>query len=379
MEYTNDNLKKLWRKKIKYNHQYSLWYYRLHQEYNKNFDMDTGEIIPLDDELFNNRYLNKSDRIDNCMNLWQWDAYHKNKLLDLQRVNRCGNNRFCPNCKVFDISKFIINFRQVIEKLGTGYKLYMLTLTVPNCIDIELEPTLRKLSKKFHALIQKYSSGSLAYKNRLFDIVGGVKVLEITYNQAMQTYHPHYHCIVMLPDTLPTEYFDKQVLGKYSNKRKETDLKSIADCEIGQIWSMLYQDIKVNDKNIQKYKYIPSAAFLDQEHQYQVLEVDLRELDESGMYEVFKYTFKDLDIVNYHVFATLEKALASKRIRQGFGMLYNLKCEDVEVGEQQGLNLGIEESPENLLTKEISELFMTYQNYEKISRFNHQLDNNIKE
>ena len=60
-------------------------------------------------------------------------------------------------------------------------------------------------------------------------------------------------------------------------------------------------------------------------------------------------------------------------------MLYNLKCEEVDTGLKQELELVEKENPSSLLTREINELVTTYRDYKKISRFNNQLDNNIKE
>lgn len=381
MEFTNEHLKKMDRQKIKYNKLYSEYYFGMHQDINTSFNMDTGEIIPQTDKsLFNMTYYNKSERMVNCLNLWSWEAYHKNKVLDLITVNRCMNNRFCPNCRLLDICKFIHKFKDVLNDYVSvkGYKLYMLTLTVPNVSGVELESTLRKLSSTFRKFNLKYSKSDVhSFKNRSVVLDGGVRVLEITYNQNSHEFHPHYHCVVMIKDDIDDWLLDKNIKGMYSTKRDCIDFKSSLDCEFGLIWSMLYQGIKLNKTNFERLNYIPTETYLDEEKTIKQLQVDFRPLDEQGFYEVFKYTFKDSDIPNYNVFYNLEKALDRKRIRQGFGELYNLKCEDVEIGEGQELILEHEESPESLLTKKISELYTVYQGYKKISRFNSTIDDNL--
>ncbi|MGL5648771.1 MAG: protein rep, partial [Clostridium sp.] len=124
MDFSNEILEKMDKKKKEFNSQYSDYYYSMFQEFNLK------------------KYSNRSDSINDCMNLWLWDKYEKNKLLDLQKVNRCKNNRFCPNCKVLDISKFIYEFKKYYtELIPQGYKAYMLTLTVPSIPGEDLRAT----------------------------------------------------------------------------------------------------------------------------------------------------------------------------------------------------------------------------------------------
>lgn len=361
MEFTNEILHDMNMKKRKYNIQYAQWYYGLGQE------------DPSRQEYFEN----KSERISNCMDLWQWDHYEKNKLLDLQRVNRCSNNRFCPNCKLLDISKFIHKFKDVYSELLTkGYKAYMLTLTIPSVPGTKLSDTIDKLNKDFRKLIEKFSyDDRKSYKDRYFQVYGGIRVLEITYN-VKHGFHPHFHCVVFTKDEIDPVLLEKKIQGKYSRKRKEYNYKSLVDIQFGKLWSMIYYNLRLNKKNINSISYDPSEEFMFSDKKN--LEVDFRELDEKGIYEVFKYTFKDSDIENFYVFKTLVNCLANKRIRQGFGILYNMQCEDIEEGEVQELDLEIKEDPTGLLTHQIAELITVYRNYKKISRFNRQIDYNIK-
>lgn len=362
MEFTNEILMKMDSKK-EYNYQYGNWYYGMSQEYTNK------EKI----------YHNRSERISNCMNIWNWDKYEKNKLLDLQSVYKCHNNRFCPNCKLLDISKFIHRFRNVYEEYtNLGYKAYMLTLTVPSVNGSELRTTIEKLNKCFRKLTEKFSydlDNNKSYQDRLFQIDGGIKVLEITYNENVG-FHPHFHCVVFTKDNLSDTLLNKHIEGKYSNKRQSFNMKSYIDLQIGQLWSMIWYNERLTTKNINDIVYDPKEVYFKTNKK--CLEVDFVPLDENGIYEVFKYTFKDTDIKNYYVFKTLVQALEGKRIRQGFGILFNMKCEEIEDGEMQDLELELKENPVSLLTYEINELISTYRQYKKISRFNRQIDNNIK-
>lgn len=363
MDFTNEILEDINIKKLSYNTQYSKWYYGMSQEFNE----------------YSNFYKKKSERINDCLNLWHWDKYEKNKILDLQSVNRCNNNRFCPNCKLLDISKFIHKFRNVYDQYYyLGYKAYMLTLTIPSVPGEQLRNTIDKLNKCFRKFTEKYTydiNDVKSYKDRLIKFEGGIKVLEITYND-VNGFHPHFHCVVFTNNSIDEKLIEKHIKGKWSNKRKDYNMKSYVDLQIGQLWSMIWYNERLTSKNINDIVYNPSLEYFKKGKK--VLEVDFRELDESGIYEVFKYTFKDTDIKNYYVFKTLVHSLENKRIRQGFGILFNMQCEDIDEGEIQELELIEKENPVSLLTYEINELITTYRNYTKISRFNRQIDNNIK-
>lgn len=364
MEFTNDNLKKMDSRRKKYNIKYGKYFYKLYLEYsNKNF-------------------INRSNKISSCLNYWEWDLYEKNKIMDLKKVNRC-NSRFCPNCKQLDISKFIYKFRSVIEDFSKDYFFYFLTLTIPSVPDNELENTLIKLNKAFTKFKELYSypkftsSGRKSKRtlhDRLIDVAGGIRVLEITYN-AKNGYHPHYHIFIMTETEIPENIIKKKHIARYSTSRQKIDLKSDLEKQISKVWAEIWYNIKIKDND-----YKLSETFFDKDKGYKVLEVDLREFDEGGIYETIKYTFKDSEISNYYVFKTLYFALYGKRMRQGFGILYNLKIDDtdIEIGEQQELVLEFAETPTKLITKQIIELLTTYKEYKKISRYVPEIQDDIK-
>ena len=341
MEYTNEVLEKMEEKKS-YNISYSKYYYRLHK--------DTKDEI----------YKKKSDRIGSCLNLWAWDVYKKNKLMDLKKVNRCMDNRFCPNCKKLDLAKCIHVFNPRFTSLiQEGYKPYLLTLTIPNCPGEQLEESINILNKMFSRFWRGMcEENQNSFKFRTFKFDAALKVLEITYSKKRGDYHPHFHCVVFSKSKINLK---KNIIGLYSNKRKSENKHSLADIEIMKIWTMIFRKIRLTEKNFENMTINPK----------ELLQCDIKEMNEKGIFEVLKYTFKDSDIVNYKVFKTLVLALKNKRIRQGYGLLYNLRTEDVDVGEEQSIEDFLEEkeNPSNLLTREIKELITTYHEYRKISRF----------
>lgn len=349
MEYTNEVLQDIKRQKLMYNHQYAGWYISIAKR------AKAGEIKR---EIDYKIYEKKAHRIGNCLNVWVWDKYERNKILDLKTVNRCMNNRFCPNCRLIDISKFIHKFRRVLDShMLQGYVPYMLTLTFPNVPGEELEHTIKDMTKKFNTLMRRYRPDSKQHHSISF--AGGIRVLEITYNTTTKMYHPHFHAFILTYGNVPDKLMDKTIQGRYSKKRKSYNQKSQLDIEISKYWTLIYQDINSSKKNFN--------ALSDED----IYECDFRELDQKGFYEIFKYTFKDIDVANKRVFQTIEFALTGRRIRQGFGILYNLKCEDIDdEGNLQELPLLYPEEPTTLYIKEIEDLYTTYKNYTKISRFN---------
>lgn len=350
MDFENEVLEEMQRRKFNYNRQYAKWYMLMSEE--------------LKDSLksYSRKLKGRSDRINNCLNLWQWDIYKKNKLMDLQRVNRCLNNRFCPNCRKWDLAGAIHNLRKPLNQLLLeGYYPYLVTLTVPNIRGEELRRTIEKMNKAFRKLFGAYSYSldgkTKGFQDRLMEFQGAIKVLEITYNSTNDTYHPHFHCM-FFSEEYDESLFKKDTIGEYSNKRQSYNFYSSIDIQIMKLWTLYYKEIRLTIDNYNNIEL--QDCYM----------CDIREMDSAGIVEVLKYTFKDTDIVNYSVFKTLVIALDKKRVRQGYGILYRLKLEGDTEGEILSLEdyLEKEEDPEKVLTHEIRELITDYKEFRKISR-----------
>lgn len=341
--------------KLKYNEQYMKWYYGLSQEF-------------LHAKVYSDRIKKRGDKIGSCLDLWLWDKYEKNKLLDLQKVNRCMNNRFCPNCKKFDLASTIHNFKGPFNQLLLdGYYPYLLTLTVPNCSGEDLRDTIDKMNNSFRKFFNSLSyelTGvtTKGFSERLIKFDAALKVLEITFNEETNMFHPHFHIMVFSKD-YDESLFKKTIPGAWSNKKNCQMYNSIMDIHIQKIWKMCFDKIRMSEKNFS----------LMSDNWYDLYMCDIKEMDDKGIYEVLKYTFKDSDIKSYYVFKNLVLALENKRIRQGYGLLYGLKCENENEGDLQSLEDFLEidkkETPQQLLTKELQTLIKDYHEYKKISRF----------
>lgn len=329
-----------------YNKQYSKWYFGISQEY-RELSLNCRALT----------IKRKSDRINNCMDLWIWDLYKKNKVMDLQKVNRC-KDRFCPNCKKFSLAITVHNLQPTFKSLlAQGYYPYLLTLTVPNCSGKNLRTTIDKIYKSFTKFYYLFSKNDRhAFKDRYLAFDGALRVLEVTCNDKDKTYHPHLHCMVF-SKYYDRSLFSKYIQGEYSNKRKSFNFYSDFDIQIRKLWTMCYNGVSCTSKHydLQEEMYL----------------CDIKEMDSNGFKEVLKYTFKDTDIRNYSNFKNLFFGLEGKRIRQGYGLLYNLKLDDDDEadGEKIELDLSEKENPELLVTREINQLIISYSDFRKVSRF----------
>lgn len=320
------------------------------------------------------KYIRKYDRLNSCLDFWEWDKYQENKLLDLVRVNRCMD-RFCPNCRRISLSHALVKFSPLNkEMLKRGYNPYMLTLTVPNVPGAELKRTIEKMNmayQKFNRWFYKDLKEKGCYKNRYFRMAASVKVLEVTVQKDnWNMYHPHFHCIVYLEQLNDLSIFRKYIPGPYRKKDNSYIKYSDADIQIMKLWKFAFDNIRISE-----YKKYPDTFEYDIENQkYIYYQCDIRELElPLGIYEVFKYTFKDTDIHTQQNFETLYFALNGKRLRQGYGELYNLEldCEGEIDKEKESIYnyLQKEESPERIYIQEINKLIKDYHEYKKISRF----------
>ena len=100
---------------------------------------------------------------------------------------------------------------------------------------------------------------------------------------------------------------------------------------------------------------------------------DIRELEmPRGIYEFFKYCFKDVDIKNLDIFRDLYFGLKRKRLRQGYGEFYNVKLDGSEFGSDDCIENYLEfkdESPETLIHQYINDMTEKYGDYRKLSIF----------
>lgn len=331
--------------KQEFNGKYANWYYAIFHE--------TGSDV----------YKKRSKRILNCLDFWLWDAYHENEVLDLRKTNRCNMNRFCSNCRKWDLSRALYNLEKPFEKLvRDGYYPYLVTVTVPSVWHEDVRDVICKISKCFrkfyHFLSRDDTNG---FKGRYVKFDAALRCLEITYN-TKHGFHVHSHAL-FFSDVWNEDLFYKYIEGPFSRRMNDYLFYSDMDIQIMKLWKICWDGLRVS-----KYDSMSS-------NWWDLYQCDIRPMNFNGIYEVLKYSFKDTDVLDYRVFKTLVGALENMRIRQGYGLLHGVKLEDIEDGgEKQDLlsylSVNKEEFPEQLATRSLETLYNKYANYIKISRFN---------
>ncbi|MBV4429683.1 protein rep [Clostridium tyrobutyricum] len=128
--------------------------------------------------------------VQDCSTLLQYKVF-KGGVRKLHGLNSC-RDRLCPICawrrslKIFGQTSKIMN----IALENKDYRFIFLTLTCKSVQASDLDKTLDDLFKAFN----------LMTKRKLFkkSIKGWFRALEITHNLENNTYHPHFHLILMV-------------------------------------------------------------------------------------------------------------------------------------------------------------------------------------
>lgn len=379
-ERSNEALKKMKKNQLKYNDRYAQWYMQMYEEFNYKV------------------YKNKAENIDSCFKFQTWDLYEKNMILDNTSHFRC-RNRFCVNCQILINSYHAWKLKPILREYELeGYKPYFLTLTVPNCKFGELRDTIKKMNKTYYKLFQKFNSDDhRQYSNRLMKIYGSIKVLEISVNHEKQEFHPHFHVLVLLqPDKDDLKNLEPNIRGRYSHNKGEYNMHSEFSIQIMKLWSMLWYERSCRNKNVDNWSDDPEFKFLNNDGSICVtnLEVNLQpfvskktedgvELDNNSAFaELLKYTVEFDQINSYEIFKLLETQLKGLRRLQGSGILTgilkDIDEDDPETdGNIQDLILSIKEDPQHTTTKDLKDLYTTYEAFRKLYRKNTSYDKNM--
>lgn len=330
------------------------------QKYNKEISKYFFQLY-IENKRDKKKYLGLAGNVRDCLKFWWWNAYHNNKVLDLQKNSQC-HSRFCSNCRKLDLARAMNNFKPHFQNLILqDYVPCLLTITVPNCSGSDLKFTLDKMQRAFNRFYKWYSlDNKNGYKDRFLRFYAAIKCIEVNYSKRRGDYHAHYHGLVFIRYAdYNIDLFNKYIVGEWSNRRQSYNMYSDFDEQIRKLWTIAYNGLKV--KEYSNLKMLEDTYLCD-----------IREADSDSIYEVMKYVFKDTDICNYYVFKDMYFGLFGKRIRQGYGLLYDVKLENDSDGEMQSLEFYLteKESPETLVTNELKTLYNDYAHYIKISRFN---------
>lgn len=132
----------------------------------------------------------KSIRVEKCGTYLEFRRY-TDKSLKLNRANFC-KVRLCPLCAWRRSLKIFGQVSTVMDEAtkDKDYEYIFLTLTLRNCSGYDLSETIDTLM---------YSFEKLSKRKRFKDSVKGFfRALEVTHELKTDTYHPHFHCILMV-------------------------------------------------------------------------------------------------------------------------------------------------------------------------------------
>ena len=379
MEITNNKLKKTDNLR-KYNDRFAMWLKQYAEESSTSYTIDktTGELIS--SSVDPQSVLKRASRIYDCLKFWNWDKYSSAKVLDLKSVNRCKDSHFCPNCAKIEADKYISSVMPIFERLATqGYCFYLLTLTVPSIkpkSDNDLREAVDKLFQDFSKFKKLYCldrNDKNAFHNRSVDFEGGIRSLEITHNSEAG-FHPHIHCILVTKSKIDCSLLTPKYKGKYSHKRKEFLRKNELECEIAKIWTLIhYKNYRVS--NFENYVYDPKSTHPtikgERRNDIKNLEVNFCEISVNDIKKTLRYNLKINTITSYEVFKQIFISISGRHTREKFGCMHNKEkdskiaiCNFKEplppecVGEHDSLSI-----------RKTSELYTTWKQFKKISRF----------
>jgi len=181
------------------------------------------------------------------------NAYHCGDVIrydiDTDRLNHKPNKtghtnyckcRSCIICSGIRTAELIQKYNYILK----DFDLVFMTLTVPNCSQMELKPTLQLMFSNFSKIKD-------VMRKRKHSI-NGMRKLEITYNNKFDSYHPHFHCLI---DNSNAEMFVSLWLKMFPAS------------------SPLAQDIRSADENtlIELFKYVTKFNLKDFRASYIIL------------------------------------------------------------------------------------------------------------
>lgn len=141
-----------------------------------------------------NKWLNKlGNRVFSCGSFIRWGVCPNGHGRKITQANFC-ERRICPSCayrRSYLVSSTVLSVaHEHLKRYKTDIPL-LLTLTVPNCSADQLTDTITDMRVGFKRLQQ-----TKAFKR---SVRSWFRALEVTYNEEKDSYHPHYHVLLMVP------------------------------------------------------------------------------------------------------------------------------------------------------------------------------------
>ena len=226
--------------------------------------------------------IKKAVNISCCGNILEFLVFPDDKK-KLYNANFC-KARLCPMCAWRRSLKVYGQLERVMEVAlkEDKYEFLFLTLTIRNCDEGSLSSTIDQLMKGYFNLMHK--------KKEIKGVVkGSFRALEVTYNSnsnsnAYDTFHPHFHCILMVNKSY---FHDTDV---YISQRKFIELwRESLNIDYDPVLDIR----KIGDSSCNLKKAVAETA------KYSVKDADLLHEDQNMMDKVI---------------FTLDNALAGRRL-----------------------------------------------------------------
>lgn len=144
----------------------------------------------------NQRLIGRAARMQHCAEQITVEHDPDTKKSRIARATLC-RDRLCPTCNWRLAVKRAAEMHRTVDELYKAYngriKGIMLTLTVRNCTVNTLYDTIKRICEGATRLRK--------LKQWRENILGHCRSIELTYAAKTQTYHPHVHMILIVPDT----------------------------------------------------------------------------------------------------------------------------------------------------------------------------------
>lgn len=268
-------------------------------------------------DLLHMLHFTKAERVNGCADELIFKVTDEG-YLRLHQVWFC-KSKLCPLCNWRRSLKMSYQNAEIISeaiKQQPTARFLFLTLTVKNVYDgQELSDTLSAMTKAFNRLIK--------YKAISKNLLGFMRVTEVTTNEKDNSFHPHFHVLLMVKSSYfhGDYYLSQEDWTGYWKKAMQIDYTPIVNIKAIKG--------KTNDKDDMK----------------------------GAVLETSKYPVKDSDYLTNDIerdkFVTdnLETGLYRKR-QIGYGLLFKeirkkLQLDDVEDGDLQNVGEDEEEKSED--------------------------------
>ena len=250
---------------------------------------ETGQVIRVmvSDEpigLYDNtgkRVVNYKKRAENMKfcgsSLGFAKMYEKLKLI---KANFC-RVPLCPMCQwrksmriFFDTSKIM----GLVEQRYPEYIPIFLTLTVRNCSVANLNNNLDNIFNGWNEFMRSGQLNPVVKSEKKHIIKGWFRALEITYNDKTDTFHPHFHAIMLVDKNYfkGSDYMRTEDWVKLWRKSAKFDYDPICDVrrtrtvtgkrkEVAEVAKYTYKDAEIlnkklsDDKKDEVVKYLSGA------------------------------------------------------------------------------------------------------------------------